>query len=326
MTASVLYPEGFQMTDNDYLKWLQEGGIHIPTQQEVEQELYGTEPPKRTEESEELGRRMLESLGMHPIVEVDSDPDLRAEREAAELFTPDFVIGRDGISAGDDPMDFYVDVQEITAGVWNTSRERSPFFPSGSNPVKESDRRVLDGRATSDDPARVLINEFDPKIVRALQSPFTRKSKKYAEGREGSSLFGLIQAYLPSRRTDSRIHFTKLRWLMVYGFLDQYVQRGYAGDSLDELRKSAGEATFGRAWRNDGVRVLAAPFGEAPFCFHAVTDGRDHLLLINIDALTHPCAAHVGGVTARLWEIIQTAASRPLFELIPVAELPEICR
>lgn len=190
---------------------------------------------------------------------VDGNPLYK--KRARDLCTPDFVIGQDSIGENN-PNDFYVDVQEVTGGPWDIKKRKSPLF-NKENPVRVASEKLRDLEFGYKNRQRILINENNPELLKAIFKPIHRKSHKYGQRKRQSSKFGLISVQSPIYELDRQVHFNKLRWSV----FESIIQLGIKEKDLHVIVDLRNKILTGE---KKGLIPITASFKSDTWCFWAI--------------------------------------------------------
>jgi len=181
-----------------------------------------------SDNSEKFAEQFLNSTGFPEFHRVDGnhayDELIRRSNKSKRIkgmLTPDFVAGNSLIEPNN-PYDFYIDINELTEGVWGNFQNDSKF-PLG-NPMKDMYEELSKGdlsRFTSDKPYRLLAQGLGLHELQSLYANIKKKSNKYSSKRNDSSRFGLISVMSERNPDQSMYHFTQLIWSIYEDLFDQ---------------------------------------------------------------------------------------------------------
>ncbi|EPM4853215.1 hypothetical protein ACTIRA_003764 [Vibrio parahaemolyticus] len=176
--------------------------------------------PKRendNEWSENFALDFLKQLGCPKLQEIQGNPNYKKlirsrqrSKKLADMVTPEFVVGEHFIEPND-PNDLYVDVHEITEGLWGNFDDAKNKFENG-NPYKKMIEAVLNQpeQYTSDNPYTMVMNESESKILESLYRNIKQKANKYSSKRGKSMNFGLVSVLSNQNQHLSMIPYQKL--------------------------------------------------------------------------------------------------------------------
>jgi len=217
---------------------------------------------KNTERTEDYAKLFLEKIGVPLVHKVDRNPAYKAREKG--LFTPDYVIWQDHIG-DNDPNDFYVDVQEITGGPFDATISHISEL-NHYNPVRDAIEKIRELPAVYANRQTILINEYNPEILKAIFQPILKKSEKYGNGKRASSRFGLISVQSPGNEMASMVHFKKI----VYTILTNLVEF-LQGRAPEKAVKSVYETKIRILEdRQNGLIPFLLPFNSDCWCFWAI--------------------------------------------------------
>lgn len=232
--------------------------------------------------SENFTEELLKRLLFPAFHRVDGNPIYKGRKA---MLTPDFVVGIEPIKVNN-PEDFYIDVNEITEGVWGNFNDENNKFPHG-NPIKKMYQELNDNNFTSDNPYRLLINESQPDLVHSLYKQINSKSEKYSSKRNGSDRFGLISVLAKNKFHIAQIQYLKLIISIFEDLLEPFFLKNSTIDTYEELR------TIKLNFLNPGKTgfiPICCPF-EGNWCFWMIVgtlsyEG-DYLFLVNSKVLNN---------------------------------------
>ncbi|PML82018.1 hypothetical protein [Enterovibrio norvegicus] len=248
--------------------------------------------------SENYTEELLKELEFPEFHRVDDNPIYKSEikrrnrkKHLAPMLTPDFVVGIGPIDAND-PKDFYIDVNEITEGVWGNFNDAKNKFPDG-NPVKKMYQDLNDKSFTSEQPYQLLLNELQPELAQSLYKQIVSKSEKYSYKRNGSNRFGLVSVLAKDGFKIAQIQYLKLIISIFEDLLDPFFLAKSAHSVCDQLRTI--KLNFINPGHKSGFVPIVCPF-EGDWCFWIVSGTSvyegDNLCLINSRALQGLPADH----------------------------------
>jgi hypothetical protein len=247
-------------------------GLNVPTKEEwFQSKLDAPKLENNSEFSESIAKQFLIDTDFPDFHNIDENPIYNKERKRLQrsktlqdMLTPDFVVGKGPVEANN-PDDFYVDVNEITEGIWGNFNDNNPKFKSG-NPVKkmlEATRDATPETYTSEAPYRMMINEYDPSLIQKLFLTIKSKAAKYSIKRNNSEKFGLISVLAEERHDIAMIQYTKL----LISIFDDMLMPYLPSDSKEQVRKLKLEVLNPACQK--GIVPIQAPF-EGPWCFWAI--------------------------------------------------------
>lgn len=264
--------------------------------------------------SENFTEELLKKLEFPEFHRVDENPIYKLEIKRRNkknlleaMLTPDFVTGTEPIKAND-PEDFYIDVNEITEGVWGNFNDEKNKFPQG-NPIKKMYEELNNKNFTSDNPYRLLINESQPELIHSLYKQMISKSKKYSSKRNGSNRFGLISVLAKENFHIAQIQYQKLIISIFEDMFEPFFSKNSTSDTCEQLRTI--KLNFLNPGHKTGFIPITCPF-EGNWCFWMIvgtsTYEGDCLFLVNSTVLNslpvdHPVAIWVKKV-AKITTII----------------------
>lgn len=265
----------------------------VPTKEEFFQRLMSQEKKENNSGwSEGYTENLLINLDFPSFHRIDGNPVYDAEikrrnkkKHLAQMLTPDFVVGQQPVEAND-PDDFYIDVNEITEGVWGNFNDEKNKFPAG-NPIKKMYQELNDNQYTSDKPYRLLINEGQADLVQSMYTQIKSKSDKYSKKRDGSKKFGLVSVLAKDEFHIAQIHYQKL---LISIFDDMLIPffKGQSVDSVCEQLRNI-KLTFLNPGQKAGFVPIVAPF-EGDWCFWIIAGTTayegDCLCLVNSNVLS----------------------------------------
>ncbi|HCH69416.1 MAG TPA: hypothetical protein DE042_02765 [Colwellia sp.] len=210
----------------------------VPTKEEFLQSQMSQEKKENNSGwSEDYTESLLKSLDFPSFHRIDDNPiyDVEIKRRnrkkhLSPMLTPDFVAGEQPVEANS-PEDFYIDVNEITEGVWGNFNNERNKFPNG-NPIKQMYQELNDNEYTSDKPYRLMINEGQADLVQSLYTQIKSKSEKYSTKRNGSKRFGLVSVLAKDGFHIAQIHYQKLLISIFDDMLIPFFKDRYASFKL----------------------------------------------------------------------------------------------
>lgn len=265
----------------------------IPTKEQFFQRLMTQEKKENNSSwSEDYTENLLKSLGFPNFHRIDGNPLYAAEikrrnkkKHLAPMLTPDFVVGHKSVAAND-PEDFYIDVNEITEGVWGNFNDEKNKFPCG-NPVKKMYQELRDNQYTSDKPYRLLINEEQADLIQSLYKQIKSKSERYSTKRGGSQKFGLVSVLAKDGFHIAQLQYLKLLTSIFDDMLIPFFQAQSVNSACDLLRNI--KLSFLHPGKKAGFIPIVAPF-EGDWCFWIIAGTtvyeEDVLCLVNSDVLS----------------------------------------
>lgn len=220
--------------------------------------------------SESIAESYLKKINFPPFHRVDDNPDYKKEikrrnrsKTLSNMLTPDFVLG-ELIVESNDPLDFYIDVNEITEGVWGNFNDASNKFTNG-NPVKKMLESMRDSDSyTSDKPYILPVTELDPSLVAGLYKQIKSKSDKYSSKRNGSSRFGLVSVLSQDNFDLSMLQYQKLLISVFDDMIMPFFRVHFSGENIQRVIKLRHEVISISCQK--GFVPILAPF-EGPWCF-----------------------------------------------------------
>lgn len=231
--------------------------------------------------SENYTEELLKELAFPPFHRVDGNP-IYKRRNA--MLTPDFVAGIEPIKANN-PEDFYIDVNEITEGVWGNFNDENNKFSHG-NPIKKMYQELNDNNFTSDNPYRLLINESQPDLIHSLYKQINSKSEKYSSKRNGSDRFGLISVLAKNKFHIAQMQYLKLIISIFEDLLEPFFLKNSTIEGCEELRTI--KLDFLNPGHKTGFIPICCPF-EGNWCFWMIVGtlsySGDYLFLVNTRVL-----------------------------------------
>lgn len=243
--------------------------------------------------SENFTEELLKKLEFPEFHRVDENPIYIPEikrrskkNNLAPMLTPDFVLGNEKIEANN-PKDFYIDVNEITEGVWGNFNDKKNKFPNG-NPIKKMYQELDNKNFTSENPYRFLINESQQDLVHSLYRQIISKSKKYSSKREGSKKFGLVSVLAHDGFHIAQIQYLKLIISIFEDMLEPFFIKNSAPEVSEQLRTI--KLNILNPSHKTGFIPITCPF-EGDWCFWliagtSVYEG-DCLFLVNSTVLNN---------------------------------------
>lgn len=266
----------------------------IPTKEEFfKRQMSQVKIENNSDWSENFTEELLKKLSFPDFHRVDGNsiylPEIKRRNKKNHLsamLTPDFVVGIEPIKANN-PEDFYIDVNEITEGVWGNFNDENNKFPQG-NPIKKMYRELNDNNFTSDNPYRLLINELEPDLIYGLYKQINSKSEKYSSKRNGSDRFGLISILAKNKFHIAQIQYLKLINSIFEDLLEPFFFKNSTIESCEELR--AIKLNFLNPGYKTGFIPICCPF-EGNWCFWMIVgtlsyEG-DYLFLVNSKVLNN---------------------------------------
>lgn len=282
-----------KMNDNkkkNEIEFLKECGI--PTKEEFfQRQMSQQKQENNSGKSENFAEKLLKQIAFPEFHHVDGNTIYANEikrrnksRTLPKMLTPDFVVGSEPIEANN-PTDFYIDVNEITEGVWGNFNDDSNKFPDG-NSIKKMYQELNEKSYTSEKPYRFLLNESRPDLVHGLYKQLISKSQKYSSKRNGSTRFGLISVLAKDGFHIAQIQYLKLIISIFENMLDPYFFKNSELDICAQLR--AIKLSFLNPGEKTGFVPIICPF-EGDWCFWiiagtSVFEG-DVLCLVNSTVL-----------------------------------------
>lgn len=235
-----------------------------PTKEDLFTRILDGKAHKSTAWTEDYAEAFLKAIDAPQVHKVDGN-SLYTHR-ASNLCTPDFILGKDKISDGNNPTDFYVDVQEITGGPWDVKKKSNPFFSEGS-PVRKMWEYGKLHKPTEENPVRIPLIETNPDVLKAIFNPLRKKSAKYGLKKRNSARFGLISVQAPSNNFDETLHLKTLQATVFKSITRKIKQGGAEWKYIEQM-----EAMFFLVLldRIKGLFPIAAPFIEDTWCFWAI--------------------------------------------------------
>ncbi len=176
--------------------------------------------PKRENDndwSENYALDFLKQLGCPELQEIQGNLKYKKlirsrqrSKKLQDMVTPEFVVGNHFIEPND-PHDLYVDVHEITEGLWGNFDDAKNKFESG-NPYKKMVEAMLNqpSQYTSEQPYTMVMNESEGKILESLYKNIKQKANKYSSKRGKSMNFGLVSVLSNLNQNVSMIPYQKL--------------------------------------------------------------------------------------------------------------------
>ncbi|WP_075988950.1 hypothetical protein [Vibrio fluvialis] len=247
-----------------------------------------------TDWSEAYAAQALIKIGCPNLQQVDGNPvyneliRLHQRRKSLKpMLTPDFVFGCHTIEAND-PNDFYVDVHEVTEGLWGNFDDQNNKFRSG-NPIKAMYEAIQSApeRYTSDRPYRMIVTETNPKLIGSLYENIKKKSEKYCTKRGGdTAAFGMVSVMSNNNPQITMIVFQKLLISIFDDMIVPFVQKNYPKEVQEHLLTLKRNICLVSG--NPELSVMAFPFeGNWTFWFlvgYGPYEGHN-LLLVNQNGL-----------------------------------------
>lgn len=256
----------------------------IPTKEEFFKRQMGqVKIENNSDWSEKFTEQLLKELSFPAFHKVDGNP-IYKPRNA--MLTPDFVAGIEPIKANN-PEDFYIDVNEITEGVWGNFNDENNKFSHG-NSIKEMYRELNDNNFTSDNPYRLLINESQPELIYSLYKQINSKSEKYSSKRNGSDRFGLISVLAKNKFHIAQMQYLKLIISIFEDLLEPFFLKNSTIEACKELRSI--KLDFLNPGHKTGFIPICCPF-EGNWCFWMIVgtlsyEG-NYLFLVNSRVLNN---------------------------------------
>lgn len=243
--------------------------------------------------SENFAEKLLQQLVFPEFHRVDGNPIYADEikqrnksKTLANMLTPDFVVKSEPIEAND-PKDFYIDVNEITEGIWGNFDDDSNKFSNG-NPIKKMYQELHEKDFTSEKPYRLLLNESHSDLVYSLYKQLISKSHKYSSKRDGSTRFGLVSVLAKDGFHIAQVQYLKLIISIFEDILDSYFFKNSQFDICEQLREI--KLSFLNTGEKTGFVPIICPF-DGDWCFWiiagtSVFEG-DVLCLVNSTVLNN---------------------------------------
>lgn len=278
------------MNDENDIELIKKCGI--PTKEEFfKRQMDQVKKENNSSWSENFTEELLKKLAFPQFHRVDENPIYIQEikrrnrkNQLTAMLTPDFVAGAEPIEAND-PEDFYIDVNEITEGVWGNFNEEKNKFPQG-NPIKKMYQELNDKNFTSDSPYRLLINESQPDLIHSLYKQILSKSKKYSSKRNGSNRFGLISVLAKDGFHIAQVQYQKLIISIFEDMLESFFSKNSTPEVCEELRTI--KLNFLNPGHKTGFISITCPF-EGDWCFWMIAGTSayegDYLFLVNSTVL-----------------------------------------
>ncbi|EHK9078670.1 hypothetical protein ACTSFT_004596 [Vibrio parahaemolyticus] len=276
-------------------RWSYYRSLGIPTQEEAFTKMLAPiKTQNNTDWSEAYAAKVLIEIGCPNLQQVDGNPaydDLikshQRRKTLKPMLTPDFVIGNHTISAND-PKDFYVDIHEVTEGLWGNFDDNKNKFQSG-NPIKAMYEAVQSNPKlyTSENPYRMLTSETNPMLIASLYENIKKKSEKYSTKRGGNvTTFGMVSVMSNQNPQITMVVFQKLLISIFDDMIIPFVQKKHSKEVMEHLLALKRNTCLISG--NPELVVLSFPFeGDWTFWF-LVGSGpyeRHNLLLINQNGL-----------------------------------------
>jgi hypothetical protein len=242
--------------------------------------------------SEDYTESLLKNLDFPSFHRIDDNPIYDAEikqrnrkKQLAPMLTPDFVVGEQPVEANS-PKDFYIDVNEITEGVWGNFNDEKNKFPNG-NPIKQMYQELNDNKYTSDKPYRLMLNEGQADIVQSLYTQIKSKSEKYSKKRNDSKRFGLVSVLAKDGFHIAQIHYQKLLISIFDDMLIPFFKGQSTESACEQLRDI--KLTLLNPGKKAGFVPIVSPF-DGNWCFWIIAGTTayegDCLCLINSNVLS----------------------------------------
>ncbi|AQM66653.1 hypothetical protein Vca1114GL_00130 [Vibrio campbellii] len=254
-------------------------GIKYQTEEEFFARHLDGKRNKSSDWAEEYTEAFLAAIDCPIIHKVDGNPAY--EKLEPGLLTPDFVIFSEKLGEND-PDVFYVDVQEVTGGPWDLKGKGNPIVGT-PNPLREG---MLKTKEDRNHVQRVMINEDNPKVLKAIFNPLKEKSKKYGTKKRQSSKFGLVSVQGGIQDIAYETHFQKLLWHSMEVVINFMKSNGY---TINDIHKFMDLRLEIMGHKQEGVVPLFLPFPDEKWCFWAILGSKSYqglcLLIVNTVAL-----------------------------------------
>jgi hypothetical protein len=263
--------------------------LGIPTQEEWSNEIL---TPIKTEKneawSEGYAEKILKEIDFPELQKVDGNlaynkliKKRQRSKSLPDMITPDFVVG-DHFIEPNDPVDFYVDIHEVTEGLWGNFNDDKNKFPHG-NPIKAMYEAVISNpeKYTSDNPYFLPLTETDCNLTAKLYENIKNKAKGYCNRRDGqTSRFGMVSVMSNKNHHITMVAYQKLILSVFDEMIIPFIMANHTYKEIELIRQIKHKAVSISS--KPEIITLAFPF-EGNWTFWLIVGTgtfEGHLLLL----------------------------------------------